>query len=69
MDIKWVDYTPNNTECIINVYDDGNDIYKKYNNHWIITSTNNKGKVKLKNTQHDITINSISFWKVKIINN
>ena len=63
----WRDYIPTNTTCNIVIYDDGNEIYKKYTNIWFIKKTNDKGKVSLKNKYDDITINSISLWKLKII--
>ena len=67
MDVVWVNYIPKNTLCSITVFDDGNEIYKKYSNIWNIIKTNNKGKVQLLNTADNITIPSISLWKVKLI--
>lgn len=67
MEVTWVDYIPKNTLCTIIVFDDGNEIYKKYTNTWNILKTNNKGKVQLFNNKDKITIPSISFWKVKLI--
>ena len=53
----------------INVFDDGNDVYKKYENRWYITGSKFHGsKVELTNVvEKDIKINSISAWKVQII--
>ena len=67
MEVIWVDYIPKNTLCSISVFDDGNEIYKKYTNIWNIMKTNNKGKVRLFNDIDSVTLPSISTWKVKII--
>ncbi len=53
----------------ITVFDDGNDVYKQYENRWYITGSKFHGsKVELTNTvEKDIKIKSISAWKVQII--
>ena len=53
----------------ITVFDDGNDVYKKYVNRWIITGSKFHGsKVELTNVaEKEIKINSISSWKVEVI--
>jgi len=50
----------------INIFDDGNQIYKYMPNIWIITGSKFNGqKVKLKNKiDEKIIINSISSWKL-----
>ena len=57
-------------QCIINVYDDGNQIYEnKYDNSWEILATNNKGKFRIRNIKNpELIIGSISCWKVEILN-
>ncbi len=52
------------------VFDDGNEKYKSYVNQWLIISKMfNGGKVKLQNNiNKDIIINSISYWKIIILN-
>ena len=67
MEVVWVDYIPKNTLCSISVFDDGNEIYKKYTNIWNIMKTNNKGKVRLLNNIENVILPSISSWKIKII--
>jgi hypothetical protein len=53
----------------ITVFDDGNDVYKRYENIWNITGSKFHGsKVELTNAvEKEIKINSISAWKVQII--
>ena len=53
----------------ITVFDDGNDVYKQYENRWDITGSKFHGsKVELTNVvEKEIKINSISAWKVQII--
>ena len=53
----------------INVFDDGNSEYKRYENRWNITGSKFHGsKVELTNVvEKEIKINSISAWKVQII--
>jgi len=48
------------------VFDDGNQKYEMYHNEWNIVNTMKGGdKVKLQNgTNTNITINSISSWKI-----
>ncbi len=55
----------------INVFDDGNDVYKRYENIWNITGSKFHGsKVELTNAvEKEIKINSISAWKVEVIRN
>lgn len=55
----------------INVFDDGNSEYKRYENRWYITGSKFHGsKVELTNVvEKDIKINSISAWKVEVIRN
>ena len=51
----------------INIFDDGNEKYKRYHNIWEIYSIW-KGKVSLiNNINNDIKITSISVWKLQII--
>ena len=54
------------TKVQINVFDDGNQIYKKYENIWIVFDTfAGGGKVRLFNFKdNDIKLYSISTWKV-----
>jgi hypothetical protein len=48
----------------INIFDDGNEKYKQYQNIWEIYSVW-KGKVSLiNNKNNDIKITSISAWKI-----
>jgi len=56
-------------KCRIEIFDDGNYLIKdRYYNVWLIIATNNKGKVSLKNIKDPTFIlNSISYWKVRII--
>lgn len=68
---KWITFLPKDfKKCIITTFDDGYQNYKyKYDNNWLVIATNNKGKYMLKNKiQPEIKINSISSWKVKLIN-
>ena len=53
----------------ITVFDDGNDVYKRYENIWNITGSKFHGsKVELTNAvEKEIKIKSISAWKVKVI--
>lgn len=48
------------------VFDDGNDKYREYTNKWVIVDRMfNRDKLRLVNlTNKDITIGSISAWKV-----
>ena len=50
----------------INVFDDGNQIYKKYENIWIVFETFAcVGKIRLFNLkENDVKLYSISTWKV-----
>lgn len=50
----------------INTFDDGNEKYKMYPNHWfVIDSMFDGGKVTLQNQAHpEIIIKSISSWKI-----
>lgn len=50
----------------INVFDDGNQIYQKYENIWIVFDTfASGGKVRLFNLKdNDVKLYSISTWKV-----
>ena len=50
----------------INVFDDGNQIYKKYENIWIVFDTfASGGKIRLFNLkENDVKLYSISSWKV-----
>jgi len=62
----------NNTNkiYIINVFDDGNDKYKIYENRWLKANDSiiGKGKVSLINEKNtSIRINSISKWKITTI--
>ena len=52
----------------ISVFDDGNQIYQKYENIWIVFgSFANGGKLRLVNVKDDkVKIYSISTWKVKL---
>ena len=51
----------------INIFDDGNEKYKRYYNIWEIYSIW-KGKVSLiNNINNEIKITSISVWKLQII--
>ena len=62
--MDWILYNEQNyIKCKINIFDDGNQFYQKYINEWYIIGTNNKGKVRLKNINENIVINSISTWK------
>ena len=53
----------------ITVFDDGNSKYNELENQWIITGNPNPGKVTLLHKNSDITIKSISAWKVQLIEN
>lgn len=66
---EFVDYKDEIKKCTIEVFDDGNYlIEEKYDNLWYIIATNNKGKVSLRNIKDPTFIlYSISFWKVRII--
>ena len=67
----FVDYNENERKKVrITVFDDGNQILEnKYENIWAIVATNNKGKVRLQNfIETTFFIDSISMWKVQIIN-
>lgn len=52
----------------INVFDDGNQIFQKYDNIWIVYDTfANGGKLRLFNfKEKDVKLYSISSWKVKL---
>ena len=52
----------------ISVFDDGNQIYQKYENIWIVFEAFAKGgKLRLVNVKDDkVKIYSISTWKVKL---
>ena len=65
MEEKWVYCQPNLNEVYyIDVYDDGNEKYIKYNNRWNIYGKW-KGKIALQShTDKEIKIKSISAWKV-----
>jgi hypothetical protein len=64
MDNNWTIINDDNNIYEIVVYDDGNDIYKKYSNKWNICGRW-KGKIKLVNIEKsNIKINSISEWKI-----
>ena len=53
--------------CQITQFDDGNQQYQEYPNNWLVYGSW-KGKVALVNNFHrEITINSISLWKTRII--
>ena len=54
------------TLCKIRVFDDGNQKYHYVPNEWIITAIV-AGKASLKNTNGVDVINSISYWKLDII--
>ena len=59
----------NTPTYFINVFDDGNCKYKMLENEWVITGNSNNGKVSLLHKHSDITIKSISAWKVQLIEN
>ncbi len=52
----------------ISVFDDGNQIYQKYENIWVVfDSFANGGKLRLVNAKDDkVKLYSISTWKVKL---
>tara|TARA_Y100000591_G_C21842551_1_gene706613 strand:+ start:1114 stop:1308 length:195 start_codon:yes stop_codon:yes gene_type:complete len=52
----------------INVFDDGNQIYEKYENIWIVFETfAGGGKLRLFNLKEkDVKLYSISTWKVTL---
>jgi hypothetical protein len=56
------DNQQNNTYSIL-VFDDGNEKYKDLPNTWEIEKSLN-GKCTIKNKKENITINSISEWKL-----
>ena len=61
---EWVYFKPNPQEIYtINTFDDGNEKYNYYTNHWYIFGKW-RGKVALVNTENQtIKISSISEWK------
>ena len=52
----------------ISVFDDGNQIYQKYENIWIVYDTfGNGGKLRLVNVKDkEVKLYSISTWKVSL---
>ncbi len=62
--IDWLRVTPDHNNTIqIQVFDDGNEKYKQYENSWILFGTW-KGKIALFNAlDENVIIQSISEWK------
>lgn len=50
----------------IHTFDDGNENYKKYNNEWFVVGEWQE-KVALLNKEKNIFVNSISLWKLTLI--
>ena len=64
-------YMQLNTKVKINQFDDGNIIFKKYENIWVVENImHDGGKVRLRNfIDKNIIIYSISTWKLGFYKN
>lgn len=63
----WSFFNPDYSKPVrINIFDDGNDIYKSNENKWFVCGEW-RGKIKLINIDGNTTINSISEWKTQSI--
>lgn len=63
-DDTWRLFNPNYDKPVsIRVFDDGNNIYKQYENKWFVCGEW-RGKMKLINIDGNTTIHSISEWKI-----
>jgi len=64
---NWNFFYPDaNKVYAIHTFDDGNEIYQKYNNEWFIVGKWQE-KVALLNKENEVYINSISSWKLTLV--
>jgi hypothetical protein len=62
---EWTYFTPAEELYEITVFDDGHQMYERYENKWLIYGNNWQGKRALVNYKDpSIKINSISEWKI-----
>ncbi len=64
---NWNFFYPDaNKVYAIHTFDDGNEEYQKYNNEWFVVGEWQE-KVALLNKEKNVFINSISLWKLTLI--